>query len=156
MPQSTFTYELDENQQNSLLAVMSGGNYRPRTVPYSLMSVEGDGFNYVVSPKRKQYITFFNSEADLLSRTNGTSEPTESTQYWSVGCGRIELDTDLYVSVALDATASVEELCEEAKDAVGAGKTAKRIEGNIDYWDKYLAAITIPSDLILASAPEKE
>ncbi|MBQ6172055.1 MAG: hypothetical protein IJK34_05420 [Clostridia bacterium] len=122
----------------------------------NLMIVEGDGFNYVVSPKRKQYITFFNSEADLLSRTNGTSEPTESTQYWSVGCGRIELDTDLYVSVALDATASVEELCEEAKDAVGAGKTAKRIEGNIDYWDKYLAAITIPSDLILASAPEKE
>ncbi len=122
----------------------------------NLMIIEGNGFNYVVSPKRKQYITFYNSEADMLSRSNGTSEPTDSTQYWTVGCGRIEVDTDLYVSVALDATASVEQLCEEAKDAVGAGKTAKRIEENIKYWDKYLAAITIPSDLILASAPEKD
>ena len=122
----------------------------------NLMIVEGDGFNYVVSPKRKQYITFYDSESDFLTRSNGTSEPTASTQYWTVGCGRIEIDTDLYVSVALDATKSVEELCEEAKDAVGAGKTAKRIEENIAYWDKYLASITIPSELILASAPEKE
>ena len=53
MPQSTFTYELDEEQQNSLLAVMSGGNYRPRTVPYSLMSVEGDGFNCTLYAKEK-------------------------------------------------------------------------------------------------------
>ena len=53
MPQSTFTYELDEDQQNNLLAVMSGGNYRPRTVPYSLMSVEGDGFNCTLYAKEK-------------------------------------------------------------------------------------------------------
>ena len=122
----------------------------------NLMIVEGDGFNYVISPKRKQYITFYDSEADMLSRSNGTSEPTSSTQYWTVGCGRIEVDTDLYVAIALDATTPVEQLCEEAKEAVGAGKTAKRIEENILYWDKYLAAITIPSDLILASAPEKQ
>lgn len=121
----------------------------------NLMIVEGNGFNYVVSPKRKQYITFFDSEADMLSRTNGTAEPTANTQYWTVGCGRIEVDTDLYVSVALDAKKDIETLCEEAKGAVGAGNTAKRIELNIAYWDKYLAAITIPSDLILASAPEK-
>jgi hypothetical protein len=121
----------------------------------NLMIVEGNGFNYVVSPKRKQYITFYNSEADMLSRSNGTTEPTDSTQYWTVGCGRIEIDTDLYVSVALDASAPVDQLCEEAKDAVGAGMTAKRIERNIAYWDQYLAQITIPSDLILASAPEK-
>lgn len=122
----------------------------------NLMIVEGNGFNYVVSPKRKQYVTFYNSEADMLSRVNGTTEPTADTQYWTVGCGRLEVDSDLYVSVALDANKSVEELCEEAKAAVGAGNTAKRIETNIEYWDAYLAAITIPSDLILASAPEVE
>ena len=122
----------------------------------NLMIVEGDGFNYVVSPKRKQYVTFYNSEADMLKRVNGTEEPTADTQYWTVGCGRIEVGTDLYVSVALDANKSIEELCEEAKAAVGAGNTAKRIETNIEYWDKYLAAITIPSDLILASAPAAE
>ncbi|MBQ2721107.1 MAG: hypothetical protein IJF23_06190, partial [Clostridia bacterium] len=108
------------------------------------------------SPKRKQYVTFYNSEADLLARVNGTEEPTADTQYWTVGCGRIEVGSDLYVSVALDANKSVEELCEEAKAAVGAGNTAKRIETNIEYWDAYLAAITIPSDLILASAPAAE
>ncbi|MBO5035567.1 MAG: hypothetical protein J6D42_00630 [Clostridia bacterium] len=122
----------------------------------NLMIIEGDGFNYVVSPKRKQYVTFYNSEADLLARVNGTEEPTADTQYWTVGCGRIEVGSDLYVSVALDANKSVEELCEEAKAAVGAGNTAKRIETNIEYWDAYLAAITIPSDLILASASAAE
>ncbi len=122
----------------------------------NLMIVEGDGFNYVVSPKRKQYVTFYNSEADMLKRQNGTSEPTDDTLYWTVSCGRIEVDSDLYVSVALDANKTVDELCEEAKNAVSAGNTSKRIETNIEYWDAYLEAISIPSDLILASVPEVE
>ena len=42
MAQSTYTYELDDEQQNKLLLVMEGGNYRKREEPYSLMSVEGD------------------------------------------------------------------------------------------------------------------
>ena len=39
MAQSTYTYELTEDQQNVLLMIMEGGNYRKRTVPYSLMYV---------------------------------------------------------------------------------------------------------------------
>ena len=53
MAQSTYTYELDEEQQNLLLLIMEGGNYRKRTVPYSLMSVEGDGFNCTLYSKEK-------------------------------------------------------------------------------------------------------
>ena len=33
MAQSTYTYELTEEQQNLLLLIMEGGNYRKRTVP---------------------------------------------------------------------------------------------------------------------------
>jgi len=53
MAQSTYTYELDDEQQSKLLLVMEGGNYRKRTVPYSIMSVEGDGFNCTLYSKVK-------------------------------------------------------------------------------------------------------
>ena len=53
MTKTTYTYELDEDQQNRLLFVMEGGNYRKRTVPYSLMSVEGEGFNCTLYAKEK-------------------------------------------------------------------------------------------------------
>ena len=53
MAKSTYTYELDEEQQNLLMLVLEDGNYRKRTVPYSLMSVEGDGFNCTLYSKEK-------------------------------------------------------------------------------------------------------
>jgi ribonuclease HIII len=52
-PKSTFTYELDTAQQEKLLALLAIGNYRPKTVPYSLAAVEGDGFNCALYQKEK-------------------------------------------------------------------------------------------------------
>ncbi len=52
-PQTTFTYELDADQQAKLTAKLSVGNYRPRQVPYSLVAVEGDGFNCTLYQKEK-------------------------------------------------------------------------------------------------------
>jgi ribonuclease HIII len=40
-----FTFTLDDVQQDKMLIVLGGGNYRLREVPYSQISVEGDGFN---------------------------------------------------------------------------------------------------------------
>ena len=48
-----FTFELANDQQELLLGVMLGGNYRRREVPYSLWSVEGDGFNATLYEKEK-------------------------------------------------------------------------------------------------------
>lgn len=53
MAQSTYTYELDNEQQNMLLLIMESGNYRKRNVPYSLMSIEGNGFNCTLYAKEK-------------------------------------------------------------------------------------------------------
>jgi hypothetical protein len=50
---TTYTYELTDEQQNMLLLIMEGGNYRKRSVPYSLMSIEGDGFNCTLYAKEK-------------------------------------------------------------------------------------------------------
>lgn len=50
---TTYTYELTDEQQNILLLIMEGGNYRKRQVPYSLMSIEGDGFNCTLYEKEK-------------------------------------------------------------------------------------------------------
>lgn len=54
MPQpSTYTYELDAAQQAGLSALLASGNYRRREVPYSVVSVEGDGFNCTLYSKEK-------------------------------------------------------------------------------------------------------
>ncbi len=53
MAQSTYTFELNDEQQNMLLLIMEGGNYRKRNVPYSLMSIEGNGFNCTLYAKEK-------------------------------------------------------------------------------------------------------
>ena len=53
MAQSTYTFELDEEQQNILMLVLEAGNYRKREVPYSLVSVEGNGFNCTLYAREK-------------------------------------------------------------------------------------------------------
>jgi len=50
---TSYTYELTGDQQEILLGVMVGGNYRRREVPYSLCSIEGDGFNATLYEKEK-------------------------------------------------------------------------------------------------------
>ena len=50
---TSFTYELDAEQQEKLLALLALGNYKPRQVPYSMAAVEGDGFNCALYQKEK-------------------------------------------------------------------------------------------------------
>lgn len=50
---TSFTYELDNDQQELLLGIMLTGNYRRREVPYSLWSVEGNRFNATLYEKEK-------------------------------------------------------------------------------------------------------
>lgn len=53
MGASTFTFELGGDAQERALAVMREGIYRPRQVPCSLYSIEGDGFNATLYAKEK-------------------------------------------------------------------------------------------------------
>lgn len=54
LPKKTsYTYELDNNQQELLLGIMVNGNYRKREVPYSIYSIEGDKFNATLYAKEK-------------------------------------------------------------------------------------------------------
>ena len=50
---TSYTYELTNDQQEILLGIMVNGNYRRREVPYSLWSIEGDGFNATLYQKEK-------------------------------------------------------------------------------------------------------
>ena len=49
-----FTYELDSEHQKLLLEVMDSGVYRPREVPYSERSIEGEKFNATLYSKEKR------------------------------------------------------------------------------------------------------
>ena len=50
---TSFTFELTNDQQEILLGIMLNGNYRRREVPYSLWSIEGNGFNATLYSKEK-------------------------------------------------------------------------------------------------------
>jgi len=50
---TTFTFDLDENQQRVLTEIVGSGVYRRRDVPYSLWSVEGEKFNATLYEKEK-------------------------------------------------------------------------------------------------------
>ncbi len=50
---TSYTFELTNDQQEILLGIMVGGNYRKREVPYSLWSIEGDKFNATLYEKEK-------------------------------------------------------------------------------------------------------
>ena len=49
----TYTYELANAEQELLLGIMVGGNYRKREVPYALWSIEGDRFNATLYQKER-------------------------------------------------------------------------------------------------------
>ena len=51
--QTTFTFELTNDQQELLLGLMVNGNFRKREVPYSLYSIEGEKFNATLYEKEK-------------------------------------------------------------------------------------------------------
>jgi len=50
---TSYTFELTNDQQEILLGIMVNGNFRKREVPYSLWSVEGNGFNATLYTKEK-------------------------------------------------------------------------------------------------------
>ena len=53
MAKTSYTFELTNDQQEILLGIMVNGNYRKREVPYSLWSIEGNGFNATLYAKEK-------------------------------------------------------------------------------------------------------
>lgn len=52
-PLTTYTYELDIPQQTRLKALIDSGNFRPRSTPYALFAVEGNGFSCTLYQKEK-------------------------------------------------------------------------------------------------------
>ncbi len=118
----------------------------------NVMVIDGDGYTYAISPKKKQNVQFYNSEADMLSDKNATTEPTSSTKYWTVSLGRIDVGTDLFVAASAVADSegvSVEELVERTKEATESGKTQKRLDYTKEWWESYIHVFDLPDDLIL-------
>ena len=91
---TTFTYELDAEQQDRLLALLAVGNYRPRQVPYSMAAVEGEGFNCTLYQKEKHgrrkcciqggkardFVEFFLEPNVLLRATIGYEDVLDPTR----------------------------------------------------------------------------
>ena len=121
------------------------------------MVVDGEGYTYAIAPKKKQDVKFYNSEADMLADKNGTTEPTESTKYWTVSLGKIEIGSEVFVAASVVADSegvSVEQLIDRVKVATEAGKAPDRLEYTKSWWDNYIHVFELPDDLIL-NVPKK-
>jgi len=118
----------------------------------NVMVIDGDGYTYAISPKKKQNVKFYNSEADMLADKNATTEPTSSTKYWTVSLGRIDVDTELFVAASAVADSegvSVDELIARTKEATESGKTQKRLDYTKEWWESYIHVFDLPDALIL-------
>ena len=49
MTQTSFTFVLDKGQQEALANLLKSGNYRPRTVPYTVIAVDAISWNCTVN-----------------------------------------------------------------------------------------------------------
>ena len=123
----------------------------------NVMVVDGEGYTYAIAPKKKQDVKFYNSEADMLADKNGTTEPTESTKYWTVSLGKIEIGSEVFVAASVVADSegvSVEQLIDRVKVATEAGKAPDRLEYTKSWWENYIHVFELPDDLIL-NVPKK-
>jgi len=98
---SCYTFELDEVQQERLLALLAVGNYRPKQVPYSLAAVEGDGFNCALYEKVKHgrrkfcvqggqaadFVEFFLEPNGVVPVTMGGAVPSVAGASGAVAAG---------------------------------------------------------------------
>ncbi|MFH0908937.1 MAG: ribonuclease HIII [bacterium] len=74
MKKTSFTFKLTSPQQKSLTHLLRSGNYRPRTIPYTVIAVEGDDCNValyesgkcVVQGKGAQDWVTFTLEPEVL------------------------------------------------------------------------------------------
>ena len=100
---TSFTFELDNDQQEILLGIMLTGNYRRREVPYSLWSIEGNGFNATLYAKEKhgkrklcvqgsraEDFVLFTLEPQVLGAANYGYEKELSPELFSAHAGSDE------------------------------------------------------------------
>ncbi|MDF2685120.1 MAG: hypothetical protein K0S55_301, partial [Clostridia bacterium] len=116
------------------------------------MQVEGDGFKYVVAPKRKLNPKFYANEADMLAVKNGSDTATGTTGFWTVGLSNFTPEDELYMAISLDTELSMDELGELVKDKINATKAETFYNDRIVFWDTYLIENAIPSTYIINPA----
>lgn len=117
--------------------------------------VDGDGYNFVVAPKKKQGLEFFASEEDMLNRRNGTETPDGNTKYWSVPLGTYTVGDSIFAAVAFGTDADdFETLGEKAKAVVSSTKAVKYYNRAVAYWDWYLKRVDeLPNEFINYEGP---
>jgi hypothetical protein len=132
-------------------AMVLGGEYNG-TATYDsktgYVQVEGDGFKYVVAPKRKLNPKFYANEADMLAVANGTDAPAGTTGFWTIGLSNFAVDDELYMAVSMDTEKSLEDLGAQVKDKINTTKAAAFYTDRITFWDTYLVDNAIPSTYI--------
>jgi hypothetical protein len=112
-------------------------------------NVEADGFKYVIAPKRKLNVAFYDSEADMLAKINGSPEAKETSAYWCVGFGTMQPDDEVNIAISMSTDLSIEEMNGLVKDGTSSIKTKTMMEDRIAYWDEYLVNNEITPDYIL-------
>ncbi|MDF2685121.1 MAG: hypothetical protein K0S55_302 [Clostridia bacterium] len=112
---------------------------------------EADGFKYVIAPKRKLNVTYFDSEADMLTKTNGSAEPKDTSAYWTVSFGNMQIDDEVYIAISMSTELGIDEMNVLVKEGTSSIKSKASLEERITFWDEYLVNNEITPEYILNS-----
>lgn len=113
------------------------------------ITIEQDGFKYVIAPKRKLNVSFYNTEEDMIGAKNGSPEPIETSVYWTVGMGNLQIDDEVAIAISMSTDLSVDEMKALVKEGTSSIKTNTILEDNVLYWDEYLVNNEITPDYII-------
>ena len=136
-----------------------GGEYNGTTVYDSktgYMQIEGDGYKYVIAPKRKVGTKFYANEADMLAVANSSETAIGNTGIWTIDIGNFAAEDELYMAITADTAMSLEELGALAKDKTNTTKAVDFYTQRVVFWDTYLVENAIPSTYILNAASQAE
>jgi ribonuclease HIII len=129
---TSFTFELTESEQELLLGLMVGGNYRKREVPYSLYSIEGDHFNATLYQKEKhgrrklcvqgskaEDFVLFQLEPTVLGAAGLGYEKELNPELYSAHAGSDESGKGDYFGPLVVVAAYTDEKLSEAMESMG-------------------------------------
>ena len=101
------------------------------------LQIKGDGYEYSICCKRNAGITYYDSEEDMLSDTNGSAEYKSTSRYWVMS--QVTLSVGDTFNVGISAAADGIDTQQEAKNAV-LNATIKKFRNDIETkWNEFIA-----------------
>lgn len=118
---------------------LNGGKptYEKATSASSYLTVKGEDFEYALFFNYLGSVTYYDSEEDMMNRTNGSSEPKDSSMFWLLELSKLEQESATNIGFAVSLKG---EDVKAAAKKVGLRNFYKTLEEDMrTYWNEFIA-----------------